>query len=216
MIAAADGSFPETHATTAPQWDRQFAAPKLAMEPFNDRLSSLVSSDVDEEMATPRSRGRHSLTSVPTTVDQAWGCHAEYLSGTASWEQWNLELRVRRSPEFRALAVDNFRTKAARALRDDAFGKRSVAFLHEASRYRGKARGWFEALTRGESYAEIAEREGVWKQRIQQMLPLAFLAPDIVQMIAEGRQPVALTCEALINADLPIDWADQRTLIARL
>ena len=79
-----------------------------------------------------------------------------------------------------------------------------------------KARGWFEALTRGESYAEIAEREGVWKQRIQQMLPLAFLAPDIVQMIAEGRQPVALTCEALINADLPIDWADQRALIARL
>lgn len=35
-------------------------------------------------------------------------------------------------------------------------------------------------------------------------------------MIAEGRQPVALTCEALINADLPIAWADQRAFIARL
>src|SRR5690606_15689623 len=34
MIAAADGSFPETHATTALQWDRQFVVPKLAMEPF--------------------------------------------------------------------------------------------------------------------------------------------------------------------------------------
>ena len=79
-----------------------------------------------------------------------------------------------------------------------------------------KARSWFAALTRGESYAEIAERERVWKQRIQQMLPLAFLAPDIVQMIAEGRQPVGLTCEALINANLPIAWADQRALIARL
>ncbi|MFZ1663046.1 MAG: recombinase family protein, partial [Paracoccaceae bacterium] len=79
-----------------------------------------------------------------------------------------------------------------------------------------KARGWFEALTRGESYAEIAEREAVWKQRIQQMLPLAFLAPDIVQMIAEGRQPVALTCEALINAEMPIVWADQRAFVDRL
>lgn len=139
MIAAADGSFPETHAATALQWDRQFVVPKLAMEPFSDRLSSLVSSDVNRELSMPRSRGRHSLTSVPMTVEQAWGCHAEYLSGTASWEQWNLERRVRQSPEFRALAVENFRTKAARALRDEAFGKRSIAFLHEASRYRGKA-----------------------------------------------------------------------------
>ena len=79
-----------------------------------------------------------------------------------------------------------------------------------------KARSWFEALTRGESYSQIAEREDVWKRRIQQMLPLAFLAPDIVQMIADGRHPVGLTCEALINADLPITWADQRALIARL
>lgn len=40
-----------------------------------------------------------------------------------------------------------------------------------------KARAWFEALSRGEADREIAEREGVWKQRIQQLLPLAFLAP---------------------------------------
>ena len=79
-----------------------------------------------------------------------------------------------------------------------------------------KARAWFAALSRGESYAEIADREGIWKQRIQQMLPLAFLAPDIVQAIAEGRQPVGLTTEWLLNADLPVDWAAQRARIARL
>lgn len=139
MIAAGDGSFPETHAATALQWDRQFVARKLAMEPFSDRLSSLVSSDVTKELAVPQSRGHHSLTSTPTTVEQAWGCHAEYLSGTASWEQRNLEQRVRRTAAFKKLGVDNFRTKAARALRDDAFGKKSICFLHEASRYRGKA-----------------------------------------------------------------------------
>lgn len=158
MIAAADGSFPDTHATTAHQWDRQFVASKLAMEPFSDRISSLVSSDVDAELATPRSRGRHSLTSVPTSVEQAWGCHAEYLSGTASWEQWNVEQRVRRSPEFKALAVENFRTKAARALRDQTFGKKSISFLHEASRYRGKA-NYRDAiyLAYGKSVPKLAE-----------------------------------------------------------
>ncbi|HQU69868.1 MAG TPA: recombinase family protein [Albidovulum sp.] len=79
-----------------------------------------------------------------------------------------------------------------------------------------KARGRLAALTRGEAYAEIAAREGVSKQRVQQLLPLAFLAPDIVQMIAEGRQPVGLTTEWLINAELPIGWGDQRALIVRL
>ncbi|MCA0271748.1 MAG: recombinase family protein [Proteobacteria bacterium] len=79
-----------------------------------------------------------------------------------------------------------------------------------------KARGWLTALTRGEAYAEIAARESISKQRVQQLLPLAFLAPDIVQMIAEGRQPLGLTTEWLINADLPIGWDEQRARIARL
>ncbi len=139
MIAAADGSFPETHTTTALQWDRQITQAKLAMEPFGDRISSLIASKVTEDRKMPRSRGSHSLTTVPTTTDEAWGCHAEYLSGTAKWEQWNLEQRVRGSKEFKALGVDNFRTKAAQTLRDDAFARKSIAFLHQASRYRGKA-----------------------------------------------------------------------------
>lgn len=53
--------------------------------------------------------------------------------------QWNLEQQVRNSREFKALGVDNFRTKAARALRDEALRRKSICFLHEASRYRGKA-----------------------------------------------------------------------------
>ncbi len=139
MIAAADGSFPATHAATALQWDRQFALPKLAMEPFGDRLSSLVSHDIENELRVPRSRGKHALTSVPRTVEQAWGCHAEYLSGTANWEKWNVEQRVRQSRDFKALGVSDFRKKPARELRDESLRQKSICFLHEASRYRGKA-----------------------------------------------------------------------------
>lgn len=139
MIAAADGSFPDTHAATAQQWDRQFPTNKLAMPPFGDRLSTLVADGVERELAPVRSRGKHSLTSTPTTADQAWGCHAEYLAGSADWEQWNIRERVRESREFKALGTDSFRTTAARTLRDAAYERRSIAFLHEASRYRGKA-----------------------------------------------------------------------------
>lgn len=139
MIAAGDGSFPDTHAATAQQWDRQFAATGLALSPFGDRLSALRADVVEQELIPVRARGKHSLTVTPTSLEQAWGCHAEYLSGTAKWEQWNIQERVRETKEFKALGTDSFRSTAARKLRDTAFARRGIAFLHEASRYRGKA-----------------------------------------------------------------------------
>jgi hypothetical protein len=139
MIAAGDGSFPDTHAATAQQWGHQFVAKGLVLPPFGDRLSSLRADLVEQELAPIRARGTHSLTVAPASLEQAWGCHAEYLAGTAKWEQWNIQQRVRETKEFKALGADSFRTAAARALRDAAFSRRGMAFLHEASRYRGKA-----------------------------------------------------------------------------
>lgn len=139
MIAAADGSFPDTHAATAQQWDRIFPTNDLAIRPFGDRLSSLLDKTVARELAPIRVRGKHSLISKPTTAVQAWGCHAEYLAGTADWEQWNIRERVKQGRDFKDLGVSDFRTGPAKKLRDAAYQKRSIAFLHEASRYRGKA-----------------------------------------------------------------------------
>jgi hypothetical protein len=43
---------------------------------------------------------------------------------------------------------------------------------------------------------------------------LAFLAPEIVEAIAEGRQPPELSTELLIKRlRLPLDWADQKRLL---
>lgn len=139
MIAAGDGSFPDNHAATAQQWDQQFAANGLAMPPFADRLSSLVQKTVEQELVPARARGKNSLTILPTNPQQAWGCCAEYLSGTADWEQWNIRERLLENRDFKLLKVDNFRTAKARAIRDAWYAKRSTAFLHQASRYRGKA-----------------------------------------------------------------------------
>jgi hypothetical protein len=139
MTAAMDGSFQDNHTETARKWQERFPARNLAMPPFADCLSSVVPSTVDTELAPVRARGRRSLVNEPTTAQEAWGCCAEYLSGTAGWERWNVEERVRETPAFKALPVSDFRTKAARELRDAAYARRGIAFLHQASRYRGKA-----------------------------------------------------------------------------
>lgn len=46
------------------------------------------------------------------------------------------------------------------------------------------------------------------------LLPLAFLAPDLVALILEGRQPRTLTLTALISEPLPLDWVAQRARFA--
>ena len=46
------------------------------------------------------------------------------------------------------------------------------------------------------------------------LIPLAFLAPDIVARILPGTQPVDLTTENLTKRiDLPLAWTEQRTLL---
>lgn len=109
------------------------------MPPFADYLSSILPSTANAELGSVKARGQHHLVNTPTTAQEAWGCCAEYLSGTAGWERWNVEERVRDTAAFKALGVADFRTKAARELRDAGYARRGIAFLHQASRYRGKA-----------------------------------------------------------------------------
>ena len=46
---------------------------------------------------------------------------------------------------------------------------------------------------------------------ISRVLPLAFLAPDIVEAILDGRQPPELTAARLKRMrNLPLDWQQQR------
>lgn len=44
------------------------------------------------------------------------------------------------------------------------------------------------------------------------LLPLAWLAPDITEAILEGRQPRGLTVKRLL-AKLPMDWEEQRWVL---
>jgi hypothetical protein len=65
---------------------------------------------VKAELLSVKARGTHALTVAPATTQQAWGCCAEYLSGTAGWEQWDIRERIKDTREFKALGVQDFRT----------------------------------------------------------------------------------------------------------
>jgi site-specific DNA recombinase len=58
----------------------------------------------------------------------------------------------------------------------------------------------------------IAKREGVGKQYVSRLMRLAFLAPELVERIVEGRQPPELTAQSLLTSrvDLPPSWAAQK------
>jgi len=79
-----------------------------------------------------------------------------------------------------------------------------------------RGRQWFEDLASGSvrSLLEIAEAEGVSARYVGHLIPLAFLAPDIVARVLSGTQPVDLTTENLTKRiDLPLAWTVQRTLL---
>jgi len=75
---------------------------------------------------------------------------------------------------------------------------------------------WFAELrdNRAESVRDLARRHGADQGDVSRVLPLAFLAPDIVEAIIAGQQPVELTVTALRRGpDLPASWAAQRRML---
>jgi len=69
-------------------------------------------------------------------------------------------------------------------------------------------RGWIE---NGEvsRKIEIANRLGLTERYIGRIFECAFLAPDIVEAILDGRQPTDLTFQKL-TCKLPRSWVEQR------
>ncbi len=79
-----------------------------------------------------------------------------------------------------------------------------------------RARKWNDGLVGGRyaSVAAIAQAEGVSVRYVGQLLPLAVLAPEIVEAILSGYQPIDMSAEALIKrTDLPHRWDEQKSLL---
>jgi len=78
------------------------------------------------------------------------------------------------------------------------------------------ANQWYRQLKDGLSYEAIAAKAGTSKRRVQQLVDLAFLAPDIVRDIVNGTQPLGLTSDWCLRHELPAEWQAQRQRIATL
>ncbi|WP_416898594.1 MAG: recombinase family protein [Minwuia sp.] len=78
------------------------------------------------------------------------------------------------------------------------------------------AHRWNRMLAEGEvaSLRELSNREQLDRSDIGRTLNLAFLAPDIVEAILDGRQPAALTAYGLSRmSSLPQNWSEQRRVL---
>ncbi len=82
----------------------------------------------------------------------------------------------------------------------------------------GRGIYWQQLIDNGTvaSGTEIAEREFIHRSTVNDLLRLALLAPDIIQAAYEGRLPRAVSLEAILRAKVPLDWNEQRRLIASL
>jgi site-specific DNA recombinase len=62
-----------------------------------------------------------------------------------------------------------------------------------------------------DSTTEVADAEGVSRSYLTRLVRLAFLSPEIVGAILEGRQPADLTPARLSRLTrLPLEWSEQR------
>jgi hypothetical protein len=73
---------------------------------------------------------------------------------------------------------------------------------------------WQRMLDEGvyTSVSEVGDAENISKSYVSRILRLALLAPDIVEMILEGRSDQALMLERLerLERPLPASWEEQR------
>jgi DNA invertase Pin-like site-specific DNA recombinase len=77
-----------------------------------------------------------------------------------------------------------------------------------------RAHAWYRRVVRGQltGCRSIAKATGLDERYVTRIFQCAFLAPDIVESILDGRQPPHMTLQNM-RIRLPIDWAAQRQLL---
>lgn len=139
MLAASSGTDPQTHAATGKIWHSDLVDAHLVKAPFDLSVRDITPAHIQLVIKALREGNRHDLNLEPTNRDMAFGATLSYLKGTAEYEQCRLEEHVRESAAYRQGGYSNFRTNAAKALRDEKLRPAHVNFLVQAFRYRGKA-----------------------------------------------------------------------------
>jgi hypothetical protein len=93
----------------------------------------------------------------------------------------------------------------------DRLGQQSSHPASSLLKALARGRTWYEWILAGEvaGTRALAQKLSLNERYVGRVLQCAFLAPDIVEAILNGRQPSDLTFERLTR-HLPLSWAEQR------
>jgi hypothetical protein len=96
-------------------------------------------------------------------------------------------------------------------IRPDLPGDLPTTLIPSLLKAVARGRQWYELVLAGEVWGRrsIAQRVDFDERHVAQILESAFLAPDIVTAILDGRQPSRLTARK-ITRHLPLSWVEQR------
>jgi hypothetical protein len=74
-----------------------------------------------------------------------------------------------------------------------------------------RSHAWYEMILAGKivDMKSLARETGLTRRYVRNVFRCAFLAPDIVEAILEGRQPLSLKFENLYK-NIPLSWVEQR------
>jgi DNA invertase Pin-like site-specific DNA recombinase len=75
------------------------------------------------------------------------------------------------------------------------------------------AHDWAARLRAGTPLQKLARTEGVAERYLARIVHLAGLSPRLQQAILDGTQPAHLILRKLLQAPLPLDWAEQERLL---
>jgi DNA invertase Pin-like site-specific DNA recombinase len=173
-------------------------APDADPRMIADRVARIDQSDFDILAVIARVRiGRDTLeiTVAPDQLSKALGVPVRDLDPDQLTFEAPFTLR-RRGVETRLLLDGDALPRDETLLRNIARGHVFLAMI-----------------TSGETTRQIAEAHDLSVRRVQQTLEFAFLSPDFVGQIVEGRQPASLTADWCLKHEIPADWAAQARLI---
>ena len=74
----------------------------------------------------------------------------------------------------------------------------------------GKAHVWQSKIDAGSSFTALSKKEGLDRSYMARVMSLTRLAPDIIEAIIAGRQPLSLKISDLIKEPIPVSWVEQR------
>jgi len=145
----------------------------------------------------------------PDTMSVAFsrmiGCLASLLEGSGVAEPSDILIRFGLPIQLRRRGVEAKLVIQPAHRQSGAPDPKLVALLADAH-------SWIDELTKGRvtSIRELALRYGRDKGEVSRTLPLAFLDPDIIEAVLDGRHPVELTPHRLKRLTLPCRWNEQR------